>query len=284
MPVSPFRVQQTMLSVSRVMSGRATLATFTEGAGAPVIFLHANVCDSRMWASQMSEISTRYKTIAYDRRGFGETRTGTEDFSPVADLKTVIDATTDGEQPILVGCSQGGKIAIDAALQYPSLIRALVLIAPSVGGAPEAVYSSETQALLAQQKDAEEAGALDRLNAIKARLWLDGPLAPEGRVKGPARQLFLDMNAIALRSPPSGASLDVAPAFPRLGDIQMPSFVIWGDLDFPHIQERCRHLASAIPNGSGHELAGAAHLPSLEQPAEVTRLLTEFLDRCPDRR
>jgi len=48
----------------------------------------------------------------------------------------VVDAVAGDTPPILVGCFRGGKIAIDAALLYPSRVCALVLIAPSVGGAP----------------------------------------------------------------------------------------------------------------------------------------------------
>lgn len=205
------------------------------------------------------------------------TQAQTEDFSAVADLMAVIDAVANGQPAILVGCSQGGKIAIDAALQHPSRIRGLFLVAPGVGGAPEPVYLPEIKEMLARQKAAEDAGDLDQVNAIKARLWLDGPLAPEGRVSGQTRQLFLDMNGIALWSPPVGANLDIAPAFSRLGEVGPPSLVIWGDLDFPHIQDRCRYIAMDMPNGSACELTGTAHLPSLEQPAAITGPLISFV-------
>lgn len=91
------------------------------------------------------------------------------------------------------------------------------------------------------------------------------------------------MNGIALRSLPVGSNLDVAPAFGRSGETSAPTFVIWGDLEFLHIQDRCRHIAAMVLNGSGHELAGAAHLPSLERPADVTGLLAQFIDRCSGR-
>ncbi len=268
----------------RIASGRAMLAAETVGSGAPIVFLHAGVCDRRMWRAQLDGVGATGKAIAYDRRGFGATRAEREEFSAVADLMAVIDALADGAPVILVGCSQGGGVALDAALRHPSSVRALILIAPNVTGAPAAIYPPEIEGLMAQMKAAQEAGDLDRVNAMRARLLLDGPLAPEGRVMGPARRLFLDMNAIVLRSPPTGTNLDTAPAFPRLGEIAAPSLVMWGDLEFPHIQERSRHIATVMPNGSGHALTGTAHLPSLERPAEITDLLVAFIDRCSGRR
>lgn len=264
----------------QIPSGRATLAAEIVGNGDPVVFLHAGVCDSRMWRAQLDGIGAGNRAIAYDRRGYGETRAEKEDFSAVADLMAVIDAVANGTPAILVGCSEGGRIALDAALRHPSSVRALVVIAPSVTGAPEAVYPPETMGLMAQLKHAQKAGDLDQVIAIKARLWLDGPLEREGRVMGQARRLFFDMNGIALRSPPIGSNLDAAPAFGRLGELSAPLLVIQGNLDFPHIQERSRHIATTVLNGSFHELPGAAHLPSLERPAEVTGLLAEFVNRC----
>ncbi|MGX9963003.1 alpha/beta fold hydrolase [Roseomonas sp. F4] len=262
-----------------VVSGRAVLAAQFAGQGEPVVFLHANVCDSRMWSEQMAALGAGHRVIAYDRRGFGGTQAEAEDFSPVADLMTVIDALGEGRPVTLVGCSQGGKIAVDAALQHPARIRGMVLIAPSLGSAPEPVHSPAIRAILDRQKVAETAGDLEAVNALKARLWLDGPLAEEGRVAGPMRDLFLEMNGLALRSPPSGQSLDTAPAFGRLHELRMPALVIWGDLDFPHIQDRCRHMVATMPDAAARELPGTAHLPSLEQPAIITGLLGTFLQR-----
>lgn len=273
-----------MRSHHRIVSGRAVLHAEAMGEGDPVVFLHAGICDRRMWGAQMDGVGARNRAIAYDRRGFGETRYEEEDFSAVADLMAVIDATAEGRPAILVGCSQGARIAIDAALMHPSRVRALVLISPTVPGAPEAVYPPGVMALQAELAQAEEAGDLARLNATKARLFLDGALAPEGRVAGPLRKLFLDMNGIALGSLPTGSNLDAGDAYHRLGQISAPSLVIWGGLDYPHIQARSRQVAALMRKGEGHEVAGAAHLPSLERPADIEGLLGAFIARCAGRR
>tara|TARA_E500000318_G_scaffold74376_1_gene69018 strand:+ start:78 stop:896 length:819 start_codon:yes stop_codon:yes gene_type:complete len=261
-----------------VQSGSASLAVERIGTGHPVVFLHANVADSRMWFAQMDSIGAGNMAIAYDRRGFGKTVTGPEGFSAVSDLMAVIDAISDGSPTILVGCSRGGRIAIDAALQHPERFRALALIAPSVTGSPAAINSPEIEELMRHASKIEETGDLDQLNAIKARIWLDGPLGAPGRVQSDARRLFLDMNGIALRrKADTEAEIDAPPAYHRLSDISMPTLVISGDLDFPFIQERSRHIAKTVHNGSHHEVPGTAHLPSLERPTEITELLAGFV-------
>src|SRR3546814_9234692 len=80
----------------------------------PVIFLHAGVADGRMWQAQLDEFAPRHRVVAYDRRGFGKTRGQAETFSHIDDLLAVLDGL-DIDQAALVGCSQGGRIAIDFA-------------------------------------------------------------------------------------------------------------------------------------------------------------------------
>ncbi|MFC7694837.1 hypothetical protein ACFQY5_40090 [Paeniroseomonas aquatica] len=132
---------------------------------------------------------------------------------------------------------------------------------------------------MAWAQAAEASGDPGRAAAAKARLWLDGPLASEGRVGGTARQLFLDMIGIALRTPAVGSNLDRAPAYGRLDVVTVPTLVVQGNLDFPHIQARSRHVAATVPGGSWHEIGGVGHLPALERPDEVASLVSNFLAR-----
>ncbi|VFR30680.1 alpha/beta hydrolase fold [plant metagenome] len=265
----------------QVASGRAVLAAEVHGQGAPVVFLHANVCDSRMWQAQLARVSDTHRAIAYDRRGFGQTLGAAEPHSSVADLMAVIDLLAGGDTPvILVACSRGGRIALDAALRHPERVRGLALIAPGISGAPEPRHAPDITARLAAVQAARAAGERDHANALLAHLWLDGPLAQDGRVAGAARELFLNMNGIALAAPPIGRELDDEAAHARLADIGVPTLVAWGSLDFPHIQARCEGLAARLPDAQGVKLDGTAHLPSLERPEAISNLLTGFLARC----
>ena len=261
-----------------IPSGRVILAAWDAGAGPLVVFLHAGVADSRMWTAQCAALADVHRTLAYDRRGFGRTGHADEDYSQIGDLLAVVEACGGGPV-ILVGCSQGGRVALDATLAHPERVKALILIAPAVSGAPGADYPPVIAAIMAKLDEVETAGNLDLLNELEAHLWLDGPTSPIGRVTGAPRGLFNDMNGIALRAETLGNAIEPpSAAYPRLSEIRVPTLVIWGDLDFPHIQARCVEIIRLIPGASFVVINGAAHLPSLEMPEIVSDAIGRFIE------
>lgn len=255
----------------------AQIAGTLAGNGSAVVFLHAGVADKRMWADQQEALSDTFHTTAYDRRGFGETTTADVPFVNVEDLRAVLDEL-EIETAVLVGCSQGGLVAINFALAYPQRVAALVLIASAISGAPAPdSLPPEIEARMDALDAAEEAGDLTRVNELEAVLWLDGPASPEGRVGGAVRDLFLDMNGIALAHSELTQEINAPAAYDRLAELEMPVLVLWGDLDFAHIRQRGQVLVETIPEARGVEIPGTAHLPNLEQPQRVNALLREFL-------
>lgn len=259
-----------------VAVGSAKIVGLHAGDGPALVLLHAGVADHRMWRDQITTFGSEFHVIAYDRREFGQTISPDEPFSQVDDLAAVLDHFGIGPA-ILVGCSQGGRIAIDFALAHPGRIKALVLVSTAISGAPSEPVPPGVEELSNALDRAEERGDLDRVNAIEAHLWLDGPLSPEGRVQGAVRDLFLDMNGIALRKLEIPLEHDPPSAVNRLADLDMPALLISGGLDFPYIRNRHTELARKLPNCRAAEIAGTAHLPNLERPAQFSAHLKEFL-------
>lgn len=104
-------------------------------------------------------------------------------------------------------------------------------------------------------------------------MWLDGPSAPEGRVSGPARELFLDMNGRALHAEDPGEQAELAAAWPRLGEIAVPTLVMIGQLDAEEIQAVDEPAAKMIPGARLRLLDGVAHVPHLEaDPATLDEI------------
>jgi pimeloyl-ACP methyl ester carboxylesterase len=260
-----------------ISSGKAELTGIEDGKGPALVFLHAGVADKRMWRDQMAAFADRYRVVAYDRRGFGEARYKPETFSHMQDLRAVLDALGI-EQANLVGCSQGGRFAVDFTLAYPKRVSKLVLVAPAIGGAPQPdELPDDIDNLLQQAEQAEDQKHYELVNRIEAHMWLDGPRSVDGRVQGSARDLFLRMNIIPLKNPSPGKDEAAKDSFKRLKQIAAPTLLIWGDLDFPHLQERCALLGKRIKGAKAELMPGTAHLPNLEQPKKFNALLDAFL-------
>lgn len=266
------------MTATTLRSGLADLAIESAGRGPPVVLLHAGVADRRMWSAQCRALAQAgFAAHAYDRRGFGDTLHADESWSQVGDLFAVLDHVAKERPALLVGCSQGGRIAIDACLARPDRVGGLMVVAPAVSGAPEpAAFPPAVQAWIDRVEAAEAANDVDAVNALEAHAWLDGPLSPEGRVGGDVRERFLAMNEIALRAEVRGTESVPPPAWERMGDIEVPTLVAWGDLDFAHVATVCEHLVRNIAGARRHVFTGAAHLPNLEQPAAFDRLLVDF--------
>ncbi|MEZ5075451.1 MAG: alpha/beta hydrolase [Solirubrobacterales bacterium] len=246
-----------------------------------VVLLHAGVTDRRAWKAVATELDRQGRdVIAYDRRGFGETR-AQPDGSGLDDLRAVLTQAAEGPA-WLVGNSQGGELALDMALAEPSLLAGLVLIAPAVSGAPEPEDSDLDPATLeigAAIEAAAADGDLAAVNRLEVRLWLDGPASPEGRVSGAARDLALEMNAIALTSHRDAEPRSGLGAWDRLAEVTVPTTLVCGELDIPLMLERCRLVAGRLPNARPPvELPGVAHLPGLEDPGAVARMIDEAIE------
>lgn len=267
-----------MASPFTVRFDTAALSGVSDGFGMPVVLLHGRNGDRRMWQGQFDAlVDAGYHVVAYDRRGHGDTQFEDEEFDHLVDLEAVLDQLS-LHAAVLCGIDEGGALAIDFAIANPGRTVGLVLIGTSLTGAEEPELPEEAEALIDARDYAEGRGSLDQVNRLDAHLWLDGPLEENGRVDGEARDLFLDMNALALRMGHPGEEEERDDATDAVLSITAPMLLLVGELDFPHIVERHDELSEEIENAFAVVIEEAAHLPQLERPDLVNPLLIEFLD------
>jgi pimeloyl-ACP methyl ester carboxylesterase len=262
-------------------SGRARLAYETTGieGGADVLLLHAGVNDRRSWRRVVERLAGRHRCVAFDARGYGETTYEREDgWSPVADAVAVLDAAA-VERAVVIGCSMGGQGAVDLTLAHPGRVAGLVLIGAAVRGAPHPdVQEGPAAELERRMEAADAAGDIEEVGRLDAWMWLDGPGSEEGRVDGPARELFLEMNDRALRAEEPGEDAELPAAWPRLGEITAPTLVLVGRLDVEDIQVIDEQAAALIPGAELKFLDGVAHVPHLEGDPATLAAISAFVD------
>ena len=157
-----------------VNSGSARIAYEVTGEGPDVMLIHAGVNDRRSWRHVVERLSPRFRCIAFDMRGYGETEYEPEKgWSAVGDALAVLDAAG-AERPVVIGCSMGGQAAIDLTLAHPERVAALLLIGTAGRGAPYPEPDETDLAFIARYEAAEEAGDVDGMNRLEAHFWLDG--------------------------------------------------------------------------------------------------------------
>jgi len=265
-----------------VTSGKASLAYDVDGApgdGADALLIHAGVTDRRSWRALTGSLRGGRRLVSYDARGFGETTYEPEEYFRHDDALAVMDATG-LDSAVVVGASMGGRAAIDLALERPDRVSALILIGPAISGVPKTDddYPEPLSSLALKLEAAEEKGDLDEMNRLEAHLWLDGPTATEGRVSGPVRELFLEMNGRALAAPDPGDEPRLVDAWSRLEELAMPVLLLVGTLDLPDIKEHSQVMADRVATARLVVLDGVAHLPHLEGDAACLREIAAFLE------
>jgi pimeloyl-ACP methyl ester carboxylesterase len=245
------------------------------GSGFPLLLIHAGIADSRMWEPQAKAFAKQFDMVRPDLRGFGDSEFPPVPYSMVADLIALLDHLKI-DRAHVVGCSMGGTTAIDLTLTHPGRVEKLVLVAAGVSGSN---LGEADAALFGDIEAADKAGDMDAVNRAEVRLWVDGPRRPEGSAPAPVRELVLDMNGRSLHTDWASAEsqrLD-PPAISRLSEITAPTLVIVGDQDLPHASANAELITSNVSGSRKVVIKDAAHLPSLERPAEFNRVLLDFL-------
>jgi hypothetical protein len=93
------------------------------------------------------------------------------------------------------------------------------------------------------------------------------------------RDLFLDMNGIALAAASTGEALASGSAWQRVEQIEVPAQLVWGAFDFAYIDARMRVQSQRLAHAQTALLDQSAHLPGLEQPEVFNAGVAGFLAR-----
>ena len=255
-----------------------SLAYELRGSGPPVVFVHAAIADSRMWEPQWSSFAARYRRLRLDLPGFGHTPIESLPVTYARDVAGALDEVEISAAGI-VGASLGGRVALELAVARPDLVRALVLVD---AGLPGADWSEVVQAYGAVEDEAVSRGDLAAATEINLRMWVDGPRRSPEDVDPAVRAAVAEMQGRALElQAPHWERLDedllVPDVAERLGEVHVPTLVLVGEEDVDDMHRLARRFAAEIPQARLETIPGAAHVPSLEQPAAFDELVLEFL-------
>jgi pimeloyl-ACP methyl ester carboxylesterase len=145
------------------------------GHGAPLVFLHAGLADSRMWDSQVKFFSHNYTVVRLDMRGYGQSDAPTGPYSPAQDVFALFQFLK-LDRACIIGLSMGGTQAIDVVAAHPQAASCLVIVA----GSPGWLQYSET---MGRRGEAIAAAAREKGATAMVEGWMDDPMLVVARTR-----------------------------------------------------------------------------------------------------
>jgi len=241
------------------------------GTGSPLVLVHGFTTTAEFWREQVEIFSAQYRLIRINLPGHGtspgpSTRSYTID-AFAGDVVKVFEALRIGSA-FLVGLSMGGTIAQKIALDFPELVRALVLVGATPHGLGADVKVDNVLANI------DGMGVVAASQRVIERSF--GAHAAEELLAFARREVAQTPDFVAREAI---ASLNASDSRPSLQNIRMPTLVMVGAEDVITPVEESRALVAGIPNSRLEIIAGAGHFPMLEQPESFNRALARFLER-----
>jgi len=247
------------------------------GEGPTVTFIHPGLWDMRTWDREFATFrDAGYRVLRYDVRGYGRSTRPepSVSYSHVRDLHALLEAE-DVTQTAIVGCSMGGGIDLDYALEHPERVWGLVLVASGLGGFESTEEEDDWWAERdAPIEDAIEAGDLERAQDLRLEIW--APLGTSDESGARIREIAFD-NLHELTMDESGAERLDPPAAHRLGEIDVPTLILEAEHDPPDMHRVSDLLAREIMGSRKIVVGGSDHVVNLRQPERFEELVLPFL-------
>ena len=243
-----------------------------EGEGRTLTLLHDGLLDRRAWDGLFETFSRFYRTVRYDRRGYGESSVPTSPFSDVSDLYCLMQHLGVSES-YLVGVSGGGRVALEFALEHPEMVMALVLVGPDLGG-----YRVSEE----KQRRVASIFAVARERGIDAGVdaWMGDPFYPPSDEKPAVRekvQLIMSENLCRMLSTPNLRVALSPPAIERLHEVVVPVLILLGERDDRDNSRIASVLEEKLPRATKRVVNGSGHLVNLETQEAFERLVLRWL-------
>jgi 3-oxoadipate enol-lactonase len=225
--------------------------------------------DLRVWDALLPRLGGRFRTLRYDKRGHGLTDATPDSYAMAelaADLGRLLDARQ-AKDVVICGLSIGGMIAQALASARPELVRGLVLM--------DTAHKIGTREMWNERIEAIRANGIGSIaDAILTRWFSPGFHAQRAAELAGWRNMLT-------RTPVEGylsccAAIRDADLTDAARALAVPTLCLVGETDGSTPPALVAELAELVPGAQLVTIAGAGHLPCVEQPEAVADAMQGF--------
>jgi pimeloyl-ACP methyl ester carboxylesterase len=251
------------------------------GRGTPIVFVHEFAGDGQSWDPQVKFFSRRWRTIAYNARGYPpsdvpEDPAAYSQAQAVEDLKGVLDHLRI-DRAHVVGLSMGGYATLHFGLTHPERALSLTVAGCGYGSGPARADFQRDVDQVVRQFDEQGMAAV-------AAFYAKGPTRVQFMEKDPKGwQEFYDRlaagsakgHALTMRgvqrARPSVFELEAG-----LARLEVPTLIVTGDEDEPCLEPGI-FMKRMIKTAGLLVIPNAGHAINLEEPDLFNRAVQDFL-------
>ncbi|HAI75065.1 MAG TPA: alpha/beta hydrolase [Microscillaceae bacterium] len=243
-----------------------------------IVFAHGLLWSHKMFHKQVAHFKDRYRVIAYDHRGQGQSEVTPQaaDYdmdSIYADAIGLITQLCPNQKVHFAGLSMGGFVGMRLAARRPDLLKSLILIETSAEAEPlENVPRYRTLN-----------GIVKWLGAWAVKKPVMKIMFGQDFLQDPARQEERKFWAKQLTNNKSNITkavqgvIDRKPVLDELAAIQIPTLIMVGDQDVATVPAKAEKIHQHIAHSKLVYIKGAGHTSSVEEPAQVNQAIDAFL-------
>ncbi|HIP77904.1 MAG TPA: 3-oxoadipate enol-lactonase [Kiloniellaceae bacterium] len=234
-----------------------------------LVFSNSLGTDFRIWDRVVARLGDAFRIVRYDKRGHGLSDLGTPPYvmdDHVGDLSALLDALKI-DNAILCGLSVGGLIAQGLYARRPELVRGLILCDTAHKIGDDTLWNDRIAAV-------EAAGIGSLAEGIMER-WFTKALRGGDPVELAGWRNMLTRTPAGGYAGTSAAIRDTD--FTREATrIAVPTLCLVGEEDGATPPALMQELTALIPGARCAVIAGAGHLPCIEQPQAVSDHILSF--------
>ncbi|MBN1146018.1 MAG: alpha/beta fold hydrolase [Anaerolineales bacterium] len=243
------------------------------GEGEALVLIHGLGSSARDWALQTDFFSQRYRVVAYDVRGHGQSDKPPGPYSVplfAQDLASLIRALEIAPAHV-VGISMGGMIAFQLAVDAPELVKSLVI----VNSGPELVFKTWRERIQGWQRFLlVRLAGMRKMGEVLSERLLPKPEQAELRRMFVERWAENDPRAY-------GEAMKALVGWSvseHLEQITCPVLVVTADQDYTPVEAKAAYV-KRLPRGEMAVIKDSRHATPVDQPEEFNRVVMEFLAR-----
>lgn len=238
------------------------------GEGYPLVLMHANPFDRRMFLYQVAHFSNYFRVINIDLRAYGYSDKPATPIT-MTDLCEDVVAVCRQEgasEAIFAGVSVGGVMGLQLGLDHPEIFKALILVGCS--SQPGDRYQGRIDGYMQQGVGQFH---IQHLTDLVSK---DFPQSKLGKyLLGMHTEMDSRLSAAAIAE--IFHALQNRDLTARLTELKMPVLIMNGEFD--NSLKRSRAMSMKIAGAEHHVIPGAGHACCLEDPATFDEIVLRFL-------